>query len=309
MTSTIPGGYGWPGTKSSTRHPPGSSMTSVRLPDGQYRPSASEEYYAAEAAVLMAYKYSRPDLVEIYLNMLDNGNDITRKAAKEFRRRRDRVDCQTNWIPTIGWGNSPGPAFSPNTDIRSGHARALEYTYTPIRCTATPLRSWSAYSLKASALSTSDVATAIAEPCTELGYTYVGFDLDPTAQKRCATGDSKPTRGSAGRWRARPQTSAKSSATAASPGSSCSTPSNTSSTAPRSRRHPRAAVPPVAGAARAQRSQRDASRDRRQTVAGSLGRDRRRPARRHARRFFSAARLSAVTRAPDGWKSPRTTTG
>jgi hypothetical protein len=57
--------------------------------DGHYRASrAEQEYTGALATLLMAYKYHRPDLVEIYLEMLDNGTEATNKAAAEFRARR-----------------------------------------------------------------------------------------------------------------------------------------------------------------------------------------------------------------------------
>jgi hypothetical protein len=80
-------------------------------PEGHYRPTKSEEYYSAEAAVLMAYKYSRPDLVELYLNMLDNGNDVTRKAAAEFRSRRDSGRLPDQLDPEHLVGEFPRPGL------------------------------------------------------------------------------------------------------------------------------------------------------------------------------------------------------
>ena len=58
-------------------------------PEGHYRASSTEEYYAGEAALLMAHKYSRPDLVELYMRGLDSGSELSKKAAAEFRSRRD----------------------------------------------------------------------------------------------------------------------------------------------------------------------------------------------------------------------------
>ena len=51
-------------------------------------PSAAERYYSAEAALLLAHKWSRPDLVELILADFDeHGADVHRDAAAEFRRR------------------------------------------------------------------------------------------------------------------------------------------------------------------------------------------------------------------------------
>jgi GT2 family glycosyltransferase len=80
-------------------------------PEGHYRASGIEEYYAAEAAVLMAYKYSRPDLVDTYLDMLDNGTDVTRKAAKEFRDRRDAGRLPVQLDPDHRVGEFPRPGL------------------------------------------------------------------------------------------------------------------------------------------------------------------------------------------------------
>jgi GT2 family glycosyltransferase len=79
-------------------------------PSGEYRASKTEEYYAAEAAVLMAYKYSRPDLVESYLTLLDEGTELMRKAAAEFRRRRDsgRLPVQLDSDHRVGEFPRPG---------------------------------------------------------------------------------------------------------------------------------------------------------------------------------------------------------
>jgi GT2 family glycosyltransferase len=59
--------------------------------DGRMIVGDSERYYAAEAALLMAWKYSRPDLVELWSEgLLTTGEDPHRKAVQTFRdRKRD----------------------------------------------------------------------------------------------------------------------------------------------------------------------------------------------------------------------------
>jgi GT2 family glycosyltransferase len=61
-----------------------------RLSDqGGWLPSAAERYYSAEAAMILAYKWSREDLAEqIYTHFKDNGSEHEKKAAREFERRR-----------------------------------------------------------------------------------------------------------------------------------------------------------------------------------------------------------------------------
>lgn len=56
--------------------------------DGSWMPTNAERYYSAEAAILMAYKWSNPERVEKLLQQFDAESDITRKAAAEFRRRQ-----------------------------------------------------------------------------------------------------------------------------------------------------------------------------------------------------------------------------
>jgi Glycosyltransferase like family 2 len=79
-------------------------------PTGIYRASPVEEYYAAEAALLMAFKYSRPDLVESYLAMLESGTEANRKAAGEFRSRRDsgRLPARLDADHRVGEFPRPG---------------------------------------------------------------------------------------------------------------------------------------------------------------------------------------------------------
>jgi len=57
--------------------------------DGQVIPTAAEIYYSAEAALMMAWKYSRPDLVEKWCEgLLATGLDTHRRAVEVFRRRQ-----------------------------------------------------------------------------------------------------------------------------------------------------------------------------------------------------------------------------
>lgn len=49
----------------------------------------AEKYYSAEAALLLAYKYSRDDLVEqIVVHFEASGDEVWLKALNEFRRRK-----------------------------------------------------------------------------------------------------------------------------------------------------------------------------------------------------------------------------
>ena len=59
--------------------------------DGRMIVGDSERYYAAEAALLMAWKYSRPDLAELWSEeLLTTGEIPHRKAVETFRdRERD----------------------------------------------------------------------------------------------------------------------------------------------------------------------------------------------------------------------------
>jgi GT2 family glycosyltransferase len=59
--------------------------------DGKWVVGAAEEYYSAEAALMMAHKWSRPGLVkliEMYLST--GGSERQRAALKAFREKRDR---------------------------------------------------------------------------------------------------------------------------------------------------------------------------------------------------------------------------
>lgn len=70
-------------------HPPARVFHDKRLDaEGHMRVSSAEEYYAAEAALLMTHKWSRPDLVAEYLAALQRGTPLQQKAAAAFCERR-----------------------------------------------------------------------------------------------------------------------------------------------------------------------------------------------------------------------------
>jgi GT2 family glycosyltransferase len=57
--------------------------------EGEWMASAAEHYYSAEATLLLAHKYSRPELVQQLLTSFDeHGNPTTRQAAAEYRKRQ-----------------------------------------------------------------------------------------------------------------------------------------------------------------------------------------------------------------------------
>lgn len=55
---------------------------------GAIAASAAEEYYAAEAALFLTWKYSRPDLTEALLAQFKKGTEHHQKARAEFLSRR-----------------------------------------------------------------------------------------------------------------------------------------------------------------------------------------------------------------------------
>lgn len=56
---------------------------------GNWKPTSAEIYYSAEAAILMAYKYSNFERVEKLLHQFDNyGGPDEKRAASEFRKRK-----------------------------------------------------------------------------------------------------------------------------------------------------------------------------------------------------------------------------
>ena len=57
-------------------------------PSGAVAASDAEHYYAAEAALLLTYKYSREDITEHFLNVFKKSTAHHRKARQEFLSRR-----------------------------------------------------------------------------------------------------------------------------------------------------------------------------------------------------------------------------
>jgi len=58
--------------------------------DGSWVVGQAEEYYSAEAALMMAHKWGRPDLVQKYsTDLREFGSDLQRKAVDTFNERRD----------------------------------------------------------------------------------------------------------------------------------------------------------------------------------------------------------------------------
>jgi GT2 family glycosyltransferase len=57
---------------------------------GDWQTSPAEVYYSAEAAILLAHKYSRPDLVASLISQFrSEGSEPVLKAVSEFESRRD----------------------------------------------------------------------------------------------------------------------------------------------------------------------------------------------------------------------------
>lgn len=58
--------------------------------EGAWKPTSAEIYYSAEAAILMAHKYSNPKRVEKLLKQFDRiGGEDEKRAANEYRKRRE----------------------------------------------------------------------------------------------------------------------------------------------------------------------------------------------------------------------------
>jgi GT2 family glycosyltransferase len=67
---------------------------------GKWVPGGAEKYYSAEAALMLAYKYHREDIVENVLKYFQTTNDETLlAAAKEFETRRDAGRLPTQIDP------------------------------------------------------------------------------------------------------------------------------------------------------------------------------------------------------------------
>jgi GT2 family glycosyltransferase len=58
--------------------------------DGRWAPSDAERYYSAEAALMLAHKYSRPNIVADLLDVFTaSSDDNLSRASAEFRKRRE----------------------------------------------------------------------------------------------------------------------------------------------------------------------------------------------------------------------------
>ena len=57
---------------------------------GEWLPSGAERYYSAEAALLMAHKWSRPKLVKWLLRQFDSSRDDPQQRAADEYRKRER---------------------------------------------------------------------------------------------------------------------------------------------------------------------------------------------------------------------------
>ena len=68
---------------------------------GQWQPSDAERYYAAEAALMLAHKWSRSDIVKAILKDFGtNGNEFTLKAKSTFEQRQTEGKLPTPIDPT-----------------------------------------------------------------------------------------------------------------------------------------------------------------------------------------------------------------
>jgi GT2 family glycosyltransferase len=57
---------------------------------GEWRPTGAERYYSAEAAIIMAYKWSNAPRVKQLIHYFSNsGDEILKKALNEFMRRKE----------------------------------------------------------------------------------------------------------------------------------------------------------------------------------------------------------------------------
>lgn len=55
---------------------------------GGWKPTTAEKYYSAEAALLMAHKWSNPKRVTELLKTFENGDENCQKAVREFLKRK-----------------------------------------------------------------------------------------------------------------------------------------------------------------------------------------------------------------------------
>lgn len=85
-------------------------------PAGGIAASAAEEYYAAEAALFLTWKYSRPELTEELLARFKKGPEHHRKARAEFLSRRSA-------------GTLPGPIDPDHEVAEFTHGNYTKHRY------------------------------------------------------------------------------------------------------------------------------------------------------------------------------------
>lgn len=79
---------------------------------GGVQPTSAELYYSAEAALLMAYKYSDDARLKRFLELFEKGSEQQKKAAAEFYRRKEngllteRLDKNHKIASFTEWGYS-----------------------------------------------------------------------------------------------------------------------------------------------------------------------------------------------------------
>ena len=79
---------------------------------GGVQPTNAELYYSAEAALLMAYKYSDDARLKRFLELFEKGSEQQKKAAAEFYRRKEngllteRLDKDHKIASFTEWGYS-----------------------------------------------------------------------------------------------------------------------------------------------------------------------------------------------------------
>jgi hypothetical protein len=81
--------------------------------EGRWVPTGAERFYSAQAALLLAHKWSRDDLVDDILAQFDASPvDDEQRAAQEFRRRRDEGRLVPQRDPGGDVGTFVGGAYA-----------------------------------------------------------------------------------------------------------------------------------------------------------------------------------------------------
>jgi GT2 family glycosyltransferase len=93
-------------------HPQARVFHDKRLtPSGGIQVGPSEEHFAAEAALILAHKWSRPDLVERFGAALLSGTPRQREALESFRQRELRGDLPEPIDPDHSVGQFFGDGY------------------------------------------------------------------------------------------------------------------------------------------------------------------------------------------------------